>query len=102
MKRNSRRIAVYTYRKAGQHMNTETLQDSSGRTWQEVSSKLYSLKEIADYLQDCMEEPQKDTAVFFTIRDGGELIITTRNEDIAGEIEGSGFTELQEGGGAWK
>ena len=83
-------------------MNIKTLQDSSGRTWQEVNSKLYSLKEIADYLQNCMEEPQKDTAVFFTIQDGGELVITTSNEDIAGEIEASGFTELQERGGAWK
>ena len=63
----------------------------------EISSKLYSLKEIADYLQSCIEEPQKDTAVFFTIKDSGELIITTSNEDIAGEIEGSGFTELQKG-----
>lgn len=64
----------------------------------EISSKLYSLKEIADYLQNCIEEPQKDTAVFFTIKDGGELTITTSNEDIAGEIEASGFTELQKGG----
>jgi len=63
----------------------------------EISSKLYSLKEIADYLQSCIEEPQKDTAVFFTIKDGGELAITTSNEDIAGEIEASGFTELQKG-----
>lgn len=83
-------------------MNIKTLQDSSGQTWQEVSSKLYSLKEIADYLQNCTEEPQKDTAVFFTIQDGGELVITTSNEDTAGEIEASGFTELQERGGTWK
>ena len=81
-------------------MNIKTLHDSSGRTWQEVNSKLYSLKEIADYLQDCMEE--KDTNVFFTIRDGGELVITTSNEDIIVEIEASGFTELQEGGSTWK
>lgn len=65
----------------------------------EISSKLYSLKEIADYLQNCIEEPQKDTAVFFTIKDGGGLAITTSNEDIAGEIEASGFTELQKGAG---
>lgn len=79
-------------------MEVKTLQNNSGQTWQEVSSKLYSLKEIADYLQNCIEEPQKDTAVFFTIKDGGELTITTSNEDIAGEIEASGFTELQERG----
>lgn len=79
-------------------MKIETLQDSSGRTWQEVNSKLYSLKEIADYLQNCMEEPQNDTAVYFTIQDGGELEITTSNKDRAGEIEASGFTELQEVG----
>lgn len=79
-------------------MEVKTLQNNSGQTWQEVSSKLYSLKEIADYLQNCIEEPQKDTAVFFTIKDGGELAITTSNEDIAGEIEASGFTELQERG----
>lgn len=79
-------------------MEVKTLQNNSGQTWQEVSSKLYSLKEIADYLQNCIEEPQKDTAVYFTIKDGGELAITTSNEDIAGEIEASGFTELQERG----
>ena len=89
-------------RKDGQRMEVKELQDSSGRTWQEVSSKAYSLKEIADYLQDCMEEPQKDTAVYFTIRDGGDLAIITRNEEKAGEIEATGFTELQEGGNAWK
>ena len=89
-------------RKAGQYMNVETLKNSSGETWQEVSSKLYSLKEIADDLQNCMEEPQKDTAVYFTIRDGGNLAITTRNEELAGEIEACGFTELQERGSTWK
>lgn len=83
-------------------MEVKELCDSSGRTWQEVESKLYSLKEIADYLQACMEEPQKDTAVQFTIRDGGELAIITSNAEQAAEIEASGFTELQEGGSTWK
>ena len=77
-------------------MEVKTLQDGNGRTWQEVSSKTYRIKEIIDYLQDCMEEPQQDTNVYFTIRDGGELAIITSSEDVAGEIEGSGFTELQE------
>ena len=65
------------------------------KTRQEVSSKTYRIKEIIDYLQDCMEEPRQDTNVYFTIRDGGELAIITSSEDVAGEIEGSGFTELQ-------
>lgn len=83
-------------------MEVKTLYDSNGSAWREVSSKLYSLKEITDYLQDCMKEPQKDTAVYFTIRDGGELVIATRSEESAGEVEASGFTALQEGGSAWK
>lgn len=80
--------------KEGQHMEVVEMQDSKKHTWHEVRSKPYSLKEIADYLQACQEEPQKDTAVYFTIKDGGELTITTYNDTQAGEIEGSGFTEL--------
>ena len=79
-------------------MNIETLHDSKGRKWQEVNSKAYSLKDVVKYLENCMEAPQNDTAVRFTIRDDGEIVIRTYNEDLEGEAEGSGFTAIQEGG----
>lgn len=69
------------------------LESSGGERWREVESKRYDLKEIIDYLQDCIEAPQFDTRVSFTIREGGDLYITTSNEVLDGDIEASGFTE---------
>lgn len=79
-------------------MNTKTLQDSTGRTWQEVRSHTYSLAEIVDYLKECQAPPQNDTEVYFTILDSGELTITTGIEYSAGMIEGRGFTVLRKRG----
>lgn len=73
-----------------------TLHNSTGAEWREVRSKTYSLKEIADYLAECMAEPAKDTSVYFTIREGGELYINTRNDEVPGEVMASGFTVLED------
>ncbi len=69
------------------------LHNSTGAEWREVRSKTYSLKEIADYLAECMAE---DTRVYFTIREGGELYINTRSEDEPGEVMASGFTVIED------
>ena len=66
------------------------LRDETG-TWKQAESKVYDLAEIIAYLQDCTEEPQNDTKVYFTIRETGDLYISTYNDDLPGEIEGSGF-----------
>ena len=69
---------------------------SSGEAWREVSSKVYSLQDIIDYLQECKAAPQEDTQVYFTIKDSGDLYISTMREDMPAEIEGSGFNEIQD------
>lgn len=73
------------------------LQLSDGETWSEAQSKTYMINEIIDYLKSCQEEPQLDTKVVFTIRGNGELRLSTFNDNLAGEIEASGFTAIEEG-----
>lgn len=69
---------------------------SDGEEWSEARSKTYSIEDIIDYLKSCQEEPQLDTKVRFTIRENGELHVSTFNDEIGGEIEVS-FDDLKEG-----
>lgn len=73
-----------------------TLHNSTGAEWREVRSKTYSLKEIAEYLADCMQDPQNDTSVYFTIREGGDLYISTSNDEVPCEVRASGFTVIED------
>lgn len=67
----------------------EDMYRSDGTSYHRAESKTYRLKDIADYLQDCMQVPQKDTKVRFEIREDGEVYISTFAEEYVGEIEAS-------------
>ena len=74
----------------------DDIYNSAGeKLYHRAQSKTYSLKEISDYLLECMEEPQNDTKISFEIRDDGEVYISTSNDELAAEIEAS-FTAIEE------
>ncbi len=68
----------------------EDICNSKGeKMYHRAQSKTYSLKEISDYLNECMKDPQNDKKVRFEIRDDGEVYISTFNDDLDGEVEAS-------------
>ncbi len=67
----------------------EDMYRSDGTSYHRAESKTYRLKDIADYLRNCMQAPQKDTKVRFEIRDDGEVYISTFKEEYVGEKEAS-------------
>lgn len=60
--------------------------DSNGATYQVAQSKTYNLREISDYLLECLKS---DTKISFEIRDNGEMCIATSNDDVLGSVEAS-------------
>lgn len=87
-----------TKKRKGDNMKNfvHTMRNSNGEKWQEVSSKTYKLQEIAEYLAECLKEPQNDTTVFFSIRENGDLYIYTGNETISGQICASDFSVIED------
>ena len=65
----------------------EDMYRSDGTSYHRAESKTYELKDIADYLSDCMRTPQNHTKVNFEIRDDGEVYITTFRDDFTGATE---------------
>lgn len=65
----------------------ENMYRSDGTSYHRAESKTYRLKDIADYLCDCMQDPQNHTKVNFEIRDDGEVYITTFRDDFMGATE---------------
>ncbi len=64
-------------------------------TYTSCLSKTYKLQDIISYLQECMAAPQYDTKVTFEVLADGTLKISTSNDTLPGEIEASGFVEVE-------
>ena len=73
----------------------EDITTSTGESYKIAQSKTYSLEDIANYLNACMSEPQRDTKISFEIRDDGEIHIQTFNDSLAGEIDAT-FTAIDD------
>lgn len=70
-----------------------------GKEHEEVTSKIYDLAEVYFALSQCLKAPQSDTFIQFVIKDEGDIVFITGNEEITAYCETSGLSEYKLKGG---
>lgn len=69
------------------------LDSGDGKEHEEVTSKIYDLAQVRLILSQCMMAPQSDTFIQFAIRDEGDIVFITGNEEIPANCETYGLKE---------